>query len=78
MAAYLNTKACTKPLIALLAGEFQENYPQGVSFGHVAAMIKDDADTVSAKRKMLSAAGAIVVNSLGDIPIKIREHLETV
>lgn len=78
VAAYLNTKACTKPLIALLAGEFQENYPQGVSFGHVAAMIKDDSDTVSAKRKMLSAAGAIVVNSLGDIPIKIREHLETV
>ena len=29
VAAYLNTKACTKPLIALLAGEFQENYPQG-------------------------------------------------
>ncbi|MBH73276.1 MAG: succinate--CoA ligase subunit alpha [Rhodospirillaceae bacterium] len=75
VAAYLRTKACTKPLIALLAGEFQENYPKGVSFGHVAAMINDVEDTVSAKRKMLSAAGAIVVNSLGEIPLKIREQL---
>ena len=75
VAAYLRTKACTKPLIALLAGEFQENYPKGVSFGHVAAMINEVEDTVSAKRKMLSAAGAIVVNSLGEIPLKIREQL---
>ena len=59
----------------LLAGEFQENYPKGVSFGHVAAMINDEEDTVSAKRKMLADAGALVVHSLGEIPERIRSVL---
>jgi succinyl-CoA synthetase alpha subunit len=72
VAAYLRSGKCTKPLIALLAGEFQENYPKGVSFGHVAAMINAEEDTVSAKRKMLADAGALVVNSLGDIPKRIK------
>ncbi|HAA92319.1 MAG TPA: hypothetical protein DCE33_07725 [Rhodospirillaceae bacterium] len=77
VAAFLQSGACTKPLIALLAGEFQENYPAGVSFGHVAAMINATEDTVSAKRKMLADAGAIVVNSLGEIPLKIKEIIST-
>ena len=73
VAEFLAAGRCSKPLIALLAGEFQENYPQGVSFGHVAAMIQSDADTVSAKRKMLESAGALVARSLGDIPKLIKQ-----
>lgn len=53
-----------KPVFALIAGVFQESYPRGVSFGHVAAMISDDADTATAKRAMLSRAGVIVVDGL--------------
>lgn len=56
-----------KPLIALIAGEFQERYPKGVSFGHVAAMIKDQNDSASAKRRVLKEAGAHVVHSLEQI-----------
>jgi succinyl-CoA synthetase alpha subunit len=58
----------SKPVVALIAGQFQENYPQGASFGHVAAMISDGNDSASAKRTLLAAAGAHVVAALEDIP----------
>jgi succinyl-CoA synthetase alpha subunit len=58
----------TKPVIAMVAGAFQEMYPAGVSFGHVAAMIGSQADTATAKRRMLAECGAHVVGSLDDIP----------
>lgn len=67
VAEYIRSGACSKPVVALLAGEFQENYPPGVSFGHVAAMISDSADTVSAKRQVLTEAGALVANALDEV-----------
>lgn len=56
-----------KPLVALIAGEFQERYPHGVSFGHVAAMINGQNDSASAKRRILKAAGVHVVESLTQV-----------
>jgi succinyl-CoA synthetase alpha subunit len=56
-----------KPVFAIVAGAFQENYPRGVSFGHVAAMIADDSDTATAKRRMLADAGVTVVNGLDEL-----------
>ncbi len=75
VADMLRRGECAKPVVALLAGEFQENYPDGVSFGHVAAMINAEGDTVSAKRKMLAEAGALIARSLGDIPVLLREAI---
>lgn len=57
-----------KPVVALIAGQFQENYPAGVSFGHFAAVIQGENDSASAKRKLLAAAGARVAASLEGIP----------
>jgi len=57
-----------KPVVALIAGEFQERYPAGVSFGHFAAVIKGENDSASAKRRILSGAGARVAASLEAIP----------
>jgi succinyl-CoA synthetase alpha subunit len=57
-----------KPVVALVAGQFQENYPAGVSFGHFAAVIKGENDSASAKRRMLAQAGARVAESLEQIP----------
>lgn len=57
-----------KPVVALIAGQFQERYPQGVSFGHVAAMIRGSEDTASAKRRMLADAGARVAATLEEVP----------
>lgn len=57
-----------KPVVALIAGQFQENYPAGVSFGHFAAVIQGENDSASAKRKLLADAGARVAASLEGIP----------
>lgn len=72
VAAALRAGDIRKPLVALIAGEFQERYPAGVSFGHVAAMIKGEDDSASAKRRMLAQAGAHVVHSLEQIPDVLR------
>lgn len=61
-----------KPVVALIAGQFQERYPAGVSFGHFAAVIKGENDSASAKRKILAAAGARVAASLEEIPQLLR------
>lgn len=57
-----------KPVVALIAGEFQERYPAGVSFGHVSAMIRGQNDSATAKRRLLKEAGVHVVDSLAQIP----------
>ena len=62
-----------KRVVALIAGQFQENYPAGVSFGHFAAVIKGENDSASAKRKLLAAAGARVAASLEEIPELLRK-----
>jgi succinyl-CoA synthetase alpha subunit len=61
-----------KPVVALIAGEFQERYPAGVSFGHFAAVIKGENDSASAKRRILKAAGARVAASLEEIARLVR------
>ena len=75
VAETLQRGALKKPVIALIVGLFQENYPAGVSFGHIAAMIRGGADSASAKRRMLSAAGAHIAESLEDIPRLLRAAL---
>ena len=49
-AALLRAGQVTKPVVALIAGAFQERYPPGMTFGHAAAMISSGAESASAKR----------------------------
>ncbi|MBI3372608.1 MAG: succinate--CoA ligase subunit alpha [Betaproteobacteria bacterium] len=72
VAEALRAGEIAKPVVALIAGQFQENYPAGVSFGHFSAMIRGDNDSASAKRRILSAAGARVAASLEEIPGLLR------
>jgi succinyl-CoA synthetase alpha subunit len=65
----------SKPLVALIAGAFQERYPKGMSFGHAAAMINSSDESASAKRKALEEAGAHVAGALEDIPPLLRRAL---
>jgi succinyl-CoA synthetase alpha subunit len=58
----------TKPVVALIAGRFQEAYPAGVSFGHIAAMIREKGDSASEKQKLLRESGARVAATLEEIP----------
>ena len=73
VAEHLAANGMKKPVIALLAGRFQENYPPGISFGHAAAMIGNDKQTISAKAKALEDAGVAVIATLEEVPRKLRE-----
>lgn len=75
VAALLQAGRVRKPVVMLIAGQFQERYPSGVSFGHAAAMITDGSKSASAKRALLHAAGAQVALALEDIPGLIRKTL---
>lgn len=68
LADALRARRVTKPVVALIAGLFQEAYPAGQTFGHAAALVRDAADTASAKIAMLREAGAIVASTLDEIP----------
>jgi succinyl-CoA synthetase alpha subunit len=68
LAAMVASGRLSKPVLALIVGQFQEAYPQGVAFGHAAAMIRSSEDSASAKRRMLQQAGVHVCQSLDAIP----------
>lgn len=73
VAALMQSGHLTKPVIALIAGAFQERYPSGMSFGHAAAMITDADDSASAKRRLLAAAGVQVAATLEDIVERLKQ-----
>lgn len=75
VAELIATGHVRKPLVALLAGAFQERYAKGRSFGHAAAMIGSDEDAVSAKKHELARAGALVASSLDEIPALLKSRL---
>ncbi len=76
VAALVRTKQVTKPVVALIAGAFQERYPPGMSFGHAAAMITRQDESASAKRQTLAAAGAYVALALEEIPVLLRRVMQ--
>lgn len=78
VAAALAAGEIRTPVVALVAGEFQQRYPKGRSFGHFAAIITDDDHRVTVKRKVLAAAGAAVARSLSDIPSLVRRARSSV
>jgi succinyl-CoA synthetase alpha subunit len=57
-----------KPIVAMIVGAFQERYPQGVSFGHAAAMIRGESESATEKKKLLAACGILIAETLEDIP----------
>lgn len=65
----------TKPVIAFVAGEFMENLPEGMPFGHAGAIIEGGVGKPSVKKKILAEAGVRVAERLGDIPAIIKKLL---
>lgn len=64
-----------KPVIALIAGTFQDAYPKGTSFGHFAAMVADEADFATAKQRLLAASGVHVVASFAELVGAVRDAI---
>ena len=75
VAAAIASGELRKPVVALIAGAFQEAYEKGVSFGHITAMISGHGDSATEKRQILKSAGARVAASLEDIPELIAQSL---
>ena len=65
----------SKPIVALLAGQFQERYPRWQSFGHAAAMISSEEDSVTSKKRRLIESGITVADSLDEIPLLLKRKL---
>lgn len=74
LATHVCEQGLKKPIVAMIAGYFQEKHPRDMSFGHAAAMIRSEADTASAKRAMLMRCGVPVANSLLDVPKLLAER----
>lgn len=75
LARALRDGEITKPVVAMVAGVFQESHPAGLSFGHVAAMIRSADDSASAKQKLLSESGAHIAHRLGEISELLKKRL---
>ncbi len=68
LAAAMERGDVTKPVVAMIVGQFQDAYPAGSSFGHLSAMVRLETDRAAAKRDMLAAAGALIAERVEDIP----------
>jgi succinyl-CoA synthetase alpha subunit len=77
VAAHLARNGVTKPVVTLIVGYFQESYPEGVSFGHAAAMISRPDESPSGKRSALQKAGVRVASTLEEIPALLNEALQS-
>jgi succinyl-CoA synthetase alpha subunit len=63
----------TKPLIAMVVGQFVDRMPEEMSFGHTAAMVSRGRGSPANKLRRLKDAGARVVDSLSDLGAVLRE-----
>ena len=68
LASAMERGEVTKPVVAMIVGEFQDAYPAGSSFGHLSAMVRLETDRAAVKRDMLAAAGALIAERVEDIP----------
>lgn len=63
----------SKPVVAYISGNFVENLPQGVSFGHAGAVISGTKGVPSVKRRLLREAGVMVADQWSHIPDMVLE-----
>jgi succinyl-CoA synthetase alpha subunit len=60
------------PVVALVLGQFMEEFPQGMVFGHAGAVIERGRGAPSDKKRRLAEAGAHVAESLDDVAPLVR------
>ncbi len=65
----------TKPVVALIAGDFTMKLPNEVQFGHAGAIIEGERGLPDYKRQMLRGSGVKVANSIDEISELIKQSL---
>jgi succinyl-CoA synthetase alpha subunit len=67
----------SKPVVAIVAGQFVEEMPQGVSFGHAGAVIRGSTGQPSDKIRRLREAGVHMAENHEDIPEMVERALDS-
>ena len=75
LASALSAGEITKPVVAMVAGDFMDSYEPGKAFGHVAAIANMDAERAVTKRRLLEDSGASIADRVEDIPVALREAI---
>lgn len=65
----------TKPIVALVSGEYLDDFPTGRVLGHAGAFLSGPSTRAVAKREALQRAGAAVVQRSDEIPAALRRLL---
>ncbi|MCP6717983.1 MAG: succinate--CoA ligase subunit alpha [Patescibacteria group bacterium] len=66
----------TKPIIALIAGQFSKNLPQDTVLGHAGAIVSEGKGSADSKIKHLKKAGGLVARTPEEIPVLIKKILK--
>ena len=64
-----------KPVIAIVAGRFTSELPQGTVLGHAGAIVSRGRGGYVSKVKALKKAGVMIAESLDEIPHLLRRAL---
>ncbi|MBI4224902.1 MAG: succinate--CoA ligase subunit alpha [Candidatus Sungbacteria bacterium] len=75
LADAIRQKKITKPVVALIAGQFSEQLATGAVLGHAGAIVMKGAGSFTSKIKALREAGAIVAETPEDIPVHLQQLL---
>lgn len=67
-AAAMRAGDITKPVVALIAGDFSERLPQGTVLGHAGAIVSQGKGSARSKILALKRAGATIAKRPEDIP----------
>lgn len=75
VAALLADGGFTKPLVAMIGGDFIDDHDRGATFGHAGAFIDGPETRPATKRALLREAGAVVVERTEDLGPALGEVL---
>lgn len=77
LADAIATKEITKPIVALIAGDFGKRLklPSGTVLGHAGAIVSGTSGSAASKKKVLQKAGAHIAPTPEDIPKLLKKVL---
>jgi len=78
VAHYVKEKKFTKPIVAVVAGEFAESLPKGTVLGHAGAIVLKGRGSYTSKVTALKEAGVLVAETLEEVPVLLKKALESV
>ncbi|MEX0649593.1 MAG: succinate--CoA ligase subunit alpha [Candidatus Andersenbacteria bacterium] len=68
-------KEITKPIVALIAGDFSRSLPQGTVLGHAGAIVSKGKGSAKSKINALKKAGVQIATTPEDIPVLLKKVL---